>query len=56
MLNSIKVGVFFEKSTEKLHLRCHDKNEYYFCKSNIPVTNFTAVSRNIIKLSKNISL
>ena len=30
-LNSIKVWVFFEKK----HLCRHDKNNYYFCKSNI---------------------
>ena len=38
-LKGIKVRVFFEKNIEKKHLCRHDKNYYYFCKSNIPVIN-----------------
>ena len=33
----------------------HDKNYYYFCKSNISVINLIAGSRNTIKVSKNMS-
>ena len=55
LLNGIKVRVFFEKNIEKKHLSHHDKN-YYFCQSNISVTNLIVGSRNMIKLSKNISL
>ena len=54
ILSSIKVRVFFGKRVEKKHLRRHDKNYYYFCKSNIPVINLIADS--MIKLSKNKSL
>ena len=35
-LNSINVRVFFEKNIEKKHLRRHDKDYYYCCKSDIP--------------------
>ena len=38
-LNGIKVRVFFGKNVEKKHLCHHDKNYYYFWKSNIPVIN-----------------
>ena len=55
ILNGIKVWVFFEKNIKKKHLCRHDKNYYYFCKSNIPVTNLTAGSRNMIKVSENMS-
>ena len=55
ILNSIKVRVFFGKNIEKKHLRRDDKNYYYFCKSNIPVINLIVDSRNIIKVSKNMS-
>ena len=41
----IKVRDFFEKNMEKKHLSCHDKNYYYFCKSNIPVINLIASFR-----------
>ena len=47
---------FSEKNIEKKHLCYHDKNNCYFCKSNIPVINLIAGGRNMIKLSKNISL
>ena len=55
-LNGIKVRVFFEKKIEKKHLCCHDNNYFYFWKSNIPVTNLIADSRNMNKVSKNMSL
>ena len=40
---------------EKKHLHHHDKNYCYFCKSNIPVINLIVGSRNMIKVSKNMS-
>ena len=49
-LNCIKVRVFFE------HFSYHDKNYYYYWKSNIPVINLIVDSRNMIKVSKNMSL
>ena len=55
-LNSIKVRVFFGKSIEKKHLGRHDKNYYYFCKSNIHVIDLISGSRNMIKVSKSMSL
>ena len=55
-LNSTKVRVFFEKSTKKKHLCCYDKNYHHFCKSNIPEISLIVGSRNIIKVSKNMSL
>ena len=55
ILNGIKVQVLFGKNIEKKHLHRHDKNYYYFCKSNIPVTNSVVGSRNMIKVSKNMS-
>ena len=45
-----------EKTIEKKQLRRHDKNYYYFWKSNIPVINLIVDSRNMIKVSKNMSL
>ena len=56
LLNSIKVRVFLEKTIEKKHLCHHDKNYYLFWKSNIPVINLIVDSRNMIKVSKNMSL
>ena len=50
--NGIKVQVFFEK---KLLCR-HGKNYYYFWKSNILVINLIVDFRNMIKVSKNMSL
>ena len=47
---------FFLKNVEKKYLRHADKNYYYFCKLNIPVINLVVVSRNMIKVSKNMSL
>ena len=55
-VNGIKMQVFFKRNIEKKHLCHHDKNYYYFCKSNISVTNLIVGSRNMIKLSKNMSL
>ena len=55
-LNGIKVWVFFEKNIEKKLLCHHDKNYCYFCKSSIPVINLIVGFRNMIKLSKNMSL
>ena len=48
--------VFPKKNIEKKQLCHHDKNYCYFCKSNIPVTNLIVGSRNVIKISKNMSL
>ena len=53
---TLRCGSFLEKNIEKKHLRRHDKNDYYFCKSNRPVINLTVDSRNMIKFSKNMSL
>ena len=55
-LNSIKVRVFFRKNIEKKHLCRHEKNCYYFWKSNISVINLIVDSRNMIKVSKNMRL
>ena len=52
LLNGIKVRVFFENNIEKRPLYRHDKNYYYFDKSNIPVINLISGSRNVIKVSK----
>ena len=46
---------FSEKTLKKKHLCRHEKNYYYFCKSNIAVIDLIAGSRNMIKLSKNMS-
>ena len=54
-LNHIKVPVFSKKKIEKKHLCHYDKNQCYFCKSNIPAINLTLGSRNTIKLLKNTS-
>ena len=56
ILNSMKVRVFFEENVERKHLCYHEKNYCYFCKSNIPVINLIVGSRNMIKLSKNMTL
>ena len=49
--------VFFEKKHRKKHLRRPDKNYYYFRKSNdTTVINLIVSSRNMIKVSKNMSL
>ena len=52
----LKVRVFFGKNVEKKHLCRHDKNYYYFWKSNVLVINLIADSRNMIKVSKNMNL
>ena len=56
LLNGIKVRVFFGKNVEIKHLCRHDKNYYYFWKSNISVIKLIADSRNMIKVSKNMNL
>ena len=55
-LNSIKVRTFFGKNIKKKHLGRHDKNCYYFCKSDIPVITLILCSRNMIKVLKTMSL
>ena len=55
-VNSINVWVFFEKHIKNKYLCCPDKNQHYFCKSCFPVINLIVGSRNIIEVSKNISL
>ena len=55
-LTGIKVRGFFEENIEKKHLCHHDKNYYYFFKSNISVINFIVFSRNMIKVLKHKSL
>ena len=52
----LKVRIFFGKSVEKKHLYRHEKNYYYFWKSNILVINLIADSKNVIKVSKNMNL
>ena len=56
ILNGINVRVFSEKTSKKKHLCLLDKNHYYFCKSNVTVINLIVGSRNLIKVSKNMSL
>ena len=56
ILNSIKMWTFFGENVEKKHLCHHDNNYYYFWESNIPVINLIPDSRNMIKLSENMSL
>ena len=55
-LSGIKVRVFFGKNIEKKYLCRHDKNYYDFWKSNIAVINLIVDYRNMIKVSKNMSL
>ena len=52
LLNGMKVWVFFGKNIERKHLCRHDKNYYYFCKSNISVINLIVDSRNMTEVSK----
>ena len=56
LLNGIKVRVFYRKNIEKKHLCRHDKDFYYFWKSNIPLINLIVDSRYMIKVSKNMRL
>ena len=49
------MGLFRKKRWKKC-LCSRDKNYCYFCKSNIPVINLILDSRNMTKLSKNMSL
>ena len=53
---ALMCGSFSEKTVKKKHLCHRDKNYYYFCKSNSPVINLIVDSRNMIKVSKNMSL
>ena len=55
LLNVIKVRVFFGKNIKEKHLCRHEKNYYYFLKSNIPVINLILGSKNIMKVSKSMS-
>ena len=55
LLNGMKVRVFFGKKTWEKALVL-DKNYYYFWKSNNPVINLIVDSRDMIKVSKNMSL
>ena len=51
----MKVRVFFGKKTREKALVL-DKNYYYFWKSNNPVINLIVDSRDMIKVSKSMSL
>ena len=53
---TLRCGSFLEKKHKKNHYCRNDKNYYYFSKSNIPVINLILGSRNMIKVSKNVSL
>ena len=53
---ALRCRSFSKKKIKKKHLYHHDENYCYFCKSNIPVINSIVGSRNMIKLSKNMSL
>ena len=53
---ALRCGSFLVKNNEKKLLCRHDRNYYYFCKSNILVVNLIVGSRNMIKLSKHMSL
>ena len=53
---ALRCGSFLVKNIGKKHLCGHDKNYYYFCKSNIPAINLIRVSRNMKKKKKNMSL
>ena len=53
---ALRCGSLFGKNIKKKHLFRHDKNYYYFCKSNVSVFNLIAGSRNMIRVSKNMSL
>ena len=53
---ALRCGSFFGKNIEKKPVCCHDKNYYYFCKSSIPGINLVVVSRNMVKVSKNMGL
>ena len=56
-LNGIKVLGFFGKNIEKRTFAVrHDKNYFYFWKSNIPVINLILGSRDMIEVSQNMSL
>ena len=51
---ALRSGSFSEKKNiKKRHLCRHDKNCYYFCKSNVSAINLIVGFRNMIKVSKN---
>ena len=52
---ALRCRFFSEENKDKKHLGRHGNNCYYFCKSNIPVINLILGSRNMIKVSKNMS-
>ena len=56
LLSGIMVRVFFGKNIEEKHSCHHDKNYCYFWKSFISVINLIVDSKNMIKLSKTLSL
>ena len=53
---ALSCGSFLNKTSKKKHWCRYDKNYYYFWKSNIPAINLIVGSRNMIKLSGNMSL
>ena len=53
---ALRCRSFSEKNIDKKHLCHHDKNYYYFWKSNIPVIKLIVDSRNMIEVSKIMSL
>ena len=55
-LNGIKVWVFSGKKNRKRHLCRHDKNCYYFFKSNIRIINLIVGSSCMMEVSRNMSL
>ena len=52
---ALRCEYFSKKNIEKKRSYRHDKNYYFFCKSNIPVIDLIVGSRNMIKLSKNMT-
>ena len=52
----LRCELFSEKNIEKKRLYLHDKNFYYFWKSDIPVANLIVDSRNMNKGSKKMRL
>ena len=42
----------FSRNKSKINLCCPDKNNYYFCKSSIPVIDIIVGSGNMIEVSK----
>ena len=52
---ALRCESFSKKISKKKHLCHHDESYCYFWKSNIPVIHLIVGSRNMIKLSKNMS-